>query len=140
MDLASIPGTIVGLLRSAERVRRRIRLLIPSNTHHTDKLAQSVLQKVSTTEASLLRLRGFLESDKIAICEAISLEQLKTVLTGCVRRFSELERDLPTVQAADSRADRGSDWAQRGRRLATALERLQLYNVSLAFILQLLER
>ena len=113
--------------------------MIPSNTH-ADRLAQSVLQKVSTTEASLLRLRGFLESDKIAICEAISLEQLNTVLTGCLRRFSELESDLSTVQAADSRANSGPDWTQCGRRLTVVLERLQLYNVSLAFILKSLEQ
>ncbi|KAK4547305.1 hypothetical protein LTR36_000960 [Oleoguttula mirabilis] len=70
------------------------------------------------------------------------MDQLTTLLTGCVKQFSDLESllgGLPTITATGSSLIDGPTWARNEKRLRTTIERIQPYRVSLFLMLQALE-
>lgn len=141
MDPLSIAVAVVGLLGSAEAVRRKLSQFTRSATS-APSIAETVLIEVSSIETALPRLRRFIEDDRVSTREHIYLDQLSTLLTGCVKRFSELETllgGLPSITAAETSRIDAARWAQNEKRIRIVVERLQPYKSSLLLMLQIIE-
>lgn len=141
MDSLSVPVAIVGLLGTAETVRRKV-TAFKEKRSSAGKLADAVLLEITSIEASLPRLRRLVNDDEVSTRDNIFLDQLSTVLTGCVKRFSELESSLgglPTITEAEANSIDQPIWARNEKLIRATTELIQPYRVSLFLMLQVLE-
>lgn len=135
---------IIGLIGAAERVRRAVSPFV-RKFKHAVIISETVLSEMSCMQTALVQLKAYLENEERYDHDArqyILLEQLGTMLTGCVKRFAELEKvleNLPTQEVADFSAIVRSKWARKEKQVKELVDRLQPYKLSLTLMLQILE-
>ncbi|KYG41321.1 hypothetical protein M433DRAFT_486163 [Acidomyces richmondensis BFW] len=140
MGSLSIAVALHGLITSTDTIRRKIELF-RAVERPRDRTAEKASGEVSSFRIALLQLQHLLDGPATA-AGSIYLDQLCVVLTGSVRRFSELEGllgYLPTVTKAEAPHIDPSCWSRHERELAGVLARIEPYRRSLELIIQLIE-
>jgi len=131
------------LLGSAESITRRLGAFVQKNPPGAANTAERVLLEVSSVGTCLARLRRLIEGNLNTTRNHIFVDQLSTVLTGAVKRFSELESligdGLPTIRDGESHSLDAARWARTETRMRKTAESLQPYKLSLLLVSQLLE-
>jgi len=138
MGSLSISVALQGLITSTDTIRRKIEHF-RAVERPRDPTAETASAEVTSVRIALLQLQHLLEGPATA-SGTVYLEQLCVVLTGCVRRFSELEGllgYLPTVTKAEAPRIDPARWSRHERELAGVLARIHPYKRCLELIIQL---
>ena len=134
MDPISAAASIVGLVGAAAKISETLFKFITS-VKDAPKLASSVLQEVSDTNACLSQLQNHLMGTRTTSRSHESLlmvEQIVVALSNCVLIFSELEEIVTPLKPSDPmQPGKLGQWFLKERAIKNLFTRLHNSKVSL---------
>ncbi len=137
-DPLSIAAGIVGVLTAAAQISS---LLIKWTKSAKEAPQQPRVIAAEVTELSgiLAHLQSFLLgngcSDESSL---VKVDQLVTILSGCVLTFSELEKLLDEMKVEDFNILDRVKWAKKESAVMSVVQRLQNHKASLSLMLNIL--
>jgi len=137
-DGLSIAASVAGLIHVAEKVIRFISTMTDASS-----TTRSVLAEVHAFHAIFHQLQDFISNfseGSEARKSRIYVDQVVTILAGCVCAFSELEKELETLKTDGSSSSGlnawdSAKWARKYQNLGRILAELQRHKSSLNLML-----
>ncbi|RPB06610.1 hypothetical protein P167DRAFT_83544 [Morchella conica CCBAS932] len=136
MDHLSVSTSITGLLTASLEVAKLFASLITTYDY-----ARTVHDEIHHLRFVIFRLDKYVSSNSINVARAsmIDLDQIVTVLLGCMYTFSELEREVKRLQ---SKPDvlRRMWWTAVKSNMVDLVQRLQMHKGVIVLMLMILTR
>ncbi|KAL8831878.1 MAG: hypothetical protein Q9170_005105 [Blastenia crenularia] len=139
-DPLSIAAGVAGVLTAAAQISNLL-IEFTKNSKNAPQTARIVLAEVSDISGTLAPLQSFLlgnESSDRSRTELLQIDQVITIMSGCVLTFSELEKLLDKLEADGKGILHRIQWAKKEKAIASLIQRLQNHKASLSLILQVL--
>ncbi|KAI4185820.1 MAG: hypothetical protein LQ346_005816 [Caloplaca aetnensis] len=139
-DPLSLAAGVVGILTAAAQISS---LLIDFTRSSKDapQAARAVLTEVNDISSTLAHLQSFLLGDEYSDrsrTQLLQVDQVVTVMGGCVMTFSELEKLLDELKAEGMGILDRAHWARKEKAISNLVQRLQNHKGSLSLILHVL--
>jgi len=139
-DPLSIAAGIVGVLTAAAQISS---LLIrwTKSAKEAPQQARVIATEVTELSGILAHLQSFLLGNGCSDESRTSLvkvDQLVTILSGCVLTFSELEKLLDEMKVEDFSILDRVKWAKKESAVMSVVQRLQNHKASLSLMLNIL--
>lgn len=134
MDPLSVTATIAGLFSASIGIAKLFAELKSAYDY-----AGTIYEEIHHFRFILFRLDKYVQPDSINIARAsmIDLEQVVTVLMGCMYTFSELEREVKRLQSRPERFQR-IYWTMSKSSLTDLVKRLQNHKGTICSMLSIL--
>lgn len=144
MDPLSVTASVVGLVLAADQVKSILLQLI-NGLNDPPNLTRNVMDEIHSITSVICSLQKFLP-DEARASESrsrkglIHVDHLIITLTGCVRTFSDLQKEISDLKSGDgmNALDRFK-WARKEDIIIQILRRLQEHKSSLALMLNILQ-
>lgn len=139
-DPISLAAGVVGILTAAAQISS---LLIDFTRSSKDapQTARAVLTEVDDISSTLSHLQSFLlgnEYSDRSRTQLLQVDQVVTIISGCVLTFSELEKLLDGLKAEGMGILDRVHWARKEKAISNLVQRLQNHKGSLSLILHVL--
>ncbi|KAL9611818.1 MAG: hypothetical protein Q9167_003545 [Letrouitia subvulpina] len=133
-DPLSVAAGVVGILNAAAHASSILNKFIRS-TNGAPQQAQVIITEVNETTAILSQLQGFLlgqESADVSRTSLLKLDQVVSVISGCVLTFSELEKLLDELKTENMDILDRLNWTRKEAEIGDLIQRLQNHKASLS--------
>ncbi|KAL8856197.1 MAG: hypothetical protein Q9178_007162 [Gyalolechia marmorata] len=139
-DPLSIAAGVIGILTAAAQISH---LLFDSTRNSKDapQTAQIVLTEVNEISGTLSHLQSFLLGNETldqSRTKLLQVDQVVTVVSGCVLTFSKLEKLLDSLKTDDIGIRDCVRWARKEKSISGLVQRLQNHKASLSLVLHIL--
>ncbi|KAL9032286.1 MAG: hypothetical protein Q9180_006592 [Flavoplaca navasiana] len=124
-DPLSISAGVIGILTAAAQISTLL-INFTRTSKDAPQIAHAVLMEVDDISSTLSHLQSFL------------LDQVVTIMSGCVLTFSELERLLDGLKAEGMGILDRARWARKEKAISNLVQRLQNHKASLSLVLQVM--
>ncbi|KAI4189159.1 MAG: hypothetical protein L6R41_001658 [Letrouitia leprolyta] len=139
-DPLSIAAGTIGILTAATNVSSFLISFI-KKSKNAPQSAKVVLTEVNDISGTLSLLQAFLlgkEHPDLKRTQLLQVNQIVTVMSGCVLTFSELEESLNGLKTDDMGFLDCAHWAKSEKVIETLIQRLQNHKASLSLVLNVL--
>ena len=139
-DPLSIAAGVVCILTAAAQMSTLL-IKLAKATKAADEQARIIITEVNDTSGILTHLQSFLLGIEFADRSRTSLlqvDQVVTIVTGCVLTFSELEKLLDELKVESLDVLDRCKWARKETTIAGLIQRLQNHKASLSLMLNIL--
>ena len=141
-DPLSIAAGVIGILTAAAQVSHLL-IDFTKNSKDAPQTAKTVLTEVNEISGTLSQLEPFLLGEDTPYpsrAELLQIDQIITVLSGCVLTFTELEKMMDTLKTDDMGIRDCVRWARKEKSIGGLVQRLQNHKVSLSLVLHIVNR
>lgn len=139
-DPLSIAAGVIGILTAAAQVSHLL-IDFTKNSKDTPQTARTVLTEVNEISGTLSYLQSFLLGNETldrSRTQLLQVDQVVTVVSGCVLTFSELEKLLDTLKTDDMGIRDCVRWVKKEKTIGSLVQRLQNHKASLSLVLHIL--
>ncbi|KAL8728644.1 MAG: hypothetical protein Q9166_005259 [cf. Caloplaca sp. 2 TL-2023] len=139
-DPLSITAGVIGILTAAGQVSSLL-IEFTKNSKEAPQTARTVLTEVNEISGTLSHLQSFLlgnESLDRSRAQLLQVDQVVTVISGCVLTFSELEKLLDSLKTDEMGIRDCIRWARKEKTIDSLVQRLQNHKSSLSLVLHIL--
>ncbi|KAL9044155.1 MAG: hypothetical protein Q9214_002686 [Letrouitia sp. 1 TL-2023] len=139
-DPLSIAAGVVGILTAATQISAVLIKFIRANKEAPQQ-ARNIITELNETNVILSSLQAFLLGSKCAnesMTSLIKVEDVVTVVSGCVLTFSELEKLVDDLKVKDPDVLDRMKWARKETTITGIIQRLQNHKASLSLILNVI--
>ena len=139
-DPLSIAAGVVGILTAAAQISSLL-IKFTKATKDAPQQARVIVTEVNDTSGILSHLQSFLLGNEFSDRSRTSLlkvDQVVTIVSGCVLTFSELEKLLDELGVASVDVLDRMKWARKETAVAGLIQRLQNHKASLSLMLNIL--
>ena len=139
-DPLSIAAGVVGILTAAAQIST-ILIQFTKASRNAPNQARHIITEVSDTSTILSQLQSFLLGNEYTDRSRTSLlgiDQVVTLVSSCVKTFSELEQILDGLKTGDMSVLDHVKWARQQTEIMSIVQRLQNHKASLSLILSIL--
>ncbi|KAL8765775.1 MAG: hypothetical protein Q9209_007239 [Squamulea sp. 1 TL-2023] len=139
-DPFSIAAGVGGLVTAAAQISTLLVNFITSS-RNAPQTAQVVLIEVRDIEGIISHLQKFLLGTEVVATSSarlLQVDQVVTIMSGCILTFSELEKLLDRLKADGKGILNRIQWARKEKVITNLIQRLQHHKASLSLLLQLL--
>ena len=138
-DPLSIAAGVVGILTAAQQISSALIKFTRSLRDATYHVGVT-LREVNEISSILSQLQAFVLDEAFArrqVANVLKLDQIISVIGGCVLTFSELEKLLDEIKTEDMSIIDRLKWRQKQSAIAELTQRLQNHKTSLSLILNI---
>ena len=139
-DPLSLAGGVIGIVTAAAKISSLLIQFIQSSKD-APRTARTVITEVNDISGILSHLQFFLlgdESSDRSRTQLLQVDQVVTIMSGCVLTFSELEQLLDGFQKQGMDFLDRAKWAKKENAIGNLIQRLQNHKGSLSLILNVL--
>lgn len=139
-DPLSIAAGVTGILTAAAQISSLL-IEFTSTSRDAPQTARAVLIEVNDIRSTLGHLQLFLSGNECSDnsrTQLLQVDQVVTIMSGCVLTFSELERVLDGLKAEGMGILDRAHWARKEKAISNLVQRLQNHKASLSLILHVL--
>ncbi|KAL8847466.1 MAG: hypothetical protein Q9221_007492 [Calogaya cf. arnoldii] len=139
-DPLSIAAGVIGILTAAAQVSSLL-IDFTKNSKDAPQTARTVLTEVNEISGTLSHLQSFLLGNETldrSRTQLLQVDQVITVVSGCVLTFSELEKLFDTLKTDDMGIRDCVRWAKKEKTIGGLVQRLQNHKASLSLVLHIL--
>ncbi|KAI4262147.1 MAG: hypothetical protein L6R42_002671 [Xanthoria sp. 1 TBL-2021] len=139
-DPLSIAAGVIGILTAAAQVSHLL-INFTRNSKDAPQTAQIVLTEVNEISGTLSHLQSFLLGNETldrSRTQLLQVDQVVTVVSGCVLTFSELEKLLDSLKTDNMGIRDCVRWARKEKLITGLVQRLQNHKASLSLVLHIL--
>lgn len=139
-DPLSISAGVIGILTAAAQISTLL-INFTRTSKDAPQIAHAVLMEVDDISSTMSHLRSFLFSSEYADrsrTQLLQVDQVVTVISGCVLTFSELERLLDGLKVEGMGILDRAHWARKEKAIGNLVQRLQNHKASLSLVLQVM--
>ena len=139
-DPLSIATGVLGILSAAGKISSLL-VKFTTATKNAPVQAQSVLVEVDAITTILSHLQSFLLGRELVDSSRTSLlkvDQIVTIVSGCVMTFSELEKLLDGMKVEHMNVLNRVKWARKEKEILVLVQRMQNHKASLTLITNIL--
>ncbi|KAI4162786.1 MAG: hypothetical protein LQ342_003503 [Letrouitia transgressa] len=139
-DPLSIAAGVVGILTAATQISTVLIKFIRANKEAPQQ-ARNIITELNETNLILSSLQAFLLGSKSAnesMTSLLKVENVVTVVSGCVLTFSELEKLVDDLKVEDPDVLDRMKWARKETIITGLIQRLQNHKASLSLILNVI--
>lgn len=139
-DPLSLAAGVVGVLTAAAQISSLL-IRFTQSSKDAPQTARTVLTEVNDISGILSHLQSFLlgdESPDRSRTQLLQVDQVITIMSGCVLTFSELEQLLDGFQKEGMGLLDRAKWAKKEKAIGNLIQRLQNHKGSLSLILNVL--
>ena len=139
-DPLSIAAGVVGILTAAAQIST-ILIQFTKASRNAPNQARHIITEVSDTSVILSQLQSFLlgyEYNDRSRTSLLGVHQVVTLVSSCVKTFSELEKILDGLKTNDMSVLDHVKWARQETEIMAIVQRLQNHKASLSLILSIL--
>ena len=139
-DPLSISAGVIGILTAAAQISTLL-INFTRTSKDAPQIAHAVLMEVDDISSTLSHLQSFLfgnEYSDSSRTQLLQVDQVVTIMSGCVLTFSELERLLDGLKAEGMGILDRAHWARKEKAIGNLVQRLQNHKASLSLVLQVM--
>ena len=139
-DPLSFAAGVIGVLTAAAQVSSLLAKFTKS-TSNAPAQARRVLIEVDSVSGILSHLHSFVirnEWEDASRTSLLRVDQIVTIISGCVLTFSELEKLMDDLQTDGMSILDRLKWVRKEAEIEALIQRLQHHKASLSLILEVL--
>ena len=139
-DPLSITAGVIGVITAAAQISSLL-IKFTRSVKEAPQQARVIITEVSDTSGILSHLQSFLLGNEFLDRSRTSLlkvDQVVTIVSGCVLTFSELEKLLDEMKAENMAVLDCMKWARKESAIMDLIQRLQNHKASLSLMLNIL--
>lgn len=139
-DPLSIAAGVVGILTAAAQISTLL-IQFTKASRNAPNQARHIITEVSDTSVILSQLQSFLIGNEYtdrSRTSLIGVDDVVTIVSSCVKTFSELEQILDGLKTDDMNVLDHVKWARQQTDIMAIVQRLQNHKASLSLILNIL--
>ncbi|KAL2040480.1 hypothetical protein N7G274_006923 [Stereocaulon virgatum] len=139
-DPLSIAAGVAGIMTAAAQIASLL-IKFTKSAKDAPQQARVIITEVSDTSGILSHLQSFLVGSEFRDRSRTSLlkvDQVVTIVSGCVLTFSELEKLLDEINIQHMKIPDCFKWARNESTITDLIHRLQNHKVSLSLMLNIL--
>ena len=139
-DPLSIAAGVVGILSAASQLSSLL-IKFTKSVKEAPQQARIIIAELSDTTGILSHLQSFLlgyEFTDRSRTSLLKVDQVVTIVSGCVLTFSELEKLLDDMKVEGMFMLDCMKWARKESDIARLIQRLQNHKASLSLMLNIL--
>ncbi|KAL8647561.1 MAG: hypothetical protein Q9226_006380 [Calogaya cf. arnoldii] len=139
-DPLSIAAGVIGIATAATQISSLL-IDFTRTSKEAPQTAHAVLMEVNDTRSTLSHLQPYLlgnEHPDSSRSQLLPVDQVVTIMSGCVLTFSELELLLDGLKTEGMGILDRAQWARKEKAIDNLVQRLQNHKASLSLILHVL--
>ena len=139
-DPLSIAAGCIGISTAAAQISSML-IKVTKDVKNAPEQARLMLAEVSDVSGILSQLQSFLLRSSAVTSlgvESLQVEQVVTIVSGCVVTFSELQHTLDNLNSEDMTIIDRLKWSRKETLMVSLIKRLQTHKASLSLMLTIL--
>ena len=140
MEPLSVAAGVTGILTAAAQISSLL-MRYGKATKHAPVLTQQIAAEIDSIATTLSHLQSFLLGDElidISRASLLRIEHVVTIISDCVKTFSELEQIVDWTRTNDFSVLNRTKWVVRENDITKLMQRLQQHKASLSLMLNVL--